>query len=646
MTTPIPLIIFQWLILGPLQFVGVLAVGFFIWRWVAPQATKTWAVIATPFLGGAVASVWLILAQLVLGWDAAVWILFGLGIIALFCLKRASQGLGEDLWWPTVRRFGPWILIAALALSFTSGSFVEHGHFASATMMGNGAFPLQNPFLPTVHLTYHYGFEILVGAANRAGFPVPFASDIWQGLLQAALVIGIWVWFRTVGIAPRRAVVGTLLVSFVGTLGYLVRPFRSLAPDALGTIFPFHNTFIAHPLYLTTFTKSTLVALGIVVVALALYHARLSLDRKRVLWILPVLLAATALSNEVIFVLILPFVFLGVLLESWSKGFRVLVIMAGFAGLILAVLSGGLVQDLVKGFFQGGAAERVTSLVWDPALTIPTFFASPIRLGTPFGIFRFLLEYGARFFLAFFALKSFRGQSVLVRTLLVASVIIFFIPFFFAYPSSPPDFFRIWIPAFLILAFYGSREMLAKLVKVPWWQYLAVPALIFGGLGSTLLTNIPQLGIYWAGMAGPGVESTSLWPGLLDPASRLSPGSTIGTNILITRKTLFTLYQMPQVFGVPINTCFNYIWDNEFGKDSVCKTFSERPAEDTLRALGVTHLVLTPDFVAAHSEEDWFKKNLILLRRFDPPAWARRLPRSWWEGREVSYLLYRVEARR
>ncbi len=634
MTTPFPILIFNILITGTLQFAGVLAVGFMVWRWIAPKTTKTWAVVATPFLGAGVASAWLNIFSPIIGWRPAVWIFFGFGLVALWRLKSSWRGIGNDPWWPALRKWGHWVLLAALALSFTSGSFDIYWHLSFMAEIANGAIPPPHPQDPTLAFTYHYGFEIVAAATHFAGWPLMFASAVWQGLLQAGLLASLWVAFRSLGVTARRAAAGTLLVAFVGTLGYLVRPFRSLAPEILSSIYPFHNTTMVHSLYLITFMKSTLPALGIMVLAMACYHARVPFDRKRLYLVAPVLLAAVALSNETILVFVAPFLFLGLLIEPSSRGFRIALILTGMAGMVLSVAGPGLIRDMVFGFFQGGDARHLTALVWHPTLTFPTFYESPLRLGTPLGLIRFLLEYGARFFLAAFALKNFQRASPMIRILIVAAVIMFLIPFFFDYLPNTNNLFRVWIPAFLILAFYGAREMLSRYAKTPWWHFVAVPVLIFGGFGSTILVNVPQLGLYWSGDAEPIIESPAFWKPSVDMKTRLSKGSVLGTTIPLERETRHTIYQQYVVFGVPMQLCLDP-WGAK--SSDVCQAFLDSPSEQTLRAFGITHLVATPKFVAAYESEEWFKKNLVFLRRFDPPAWTRRFSHA-----EESFLLYQV----
>ncbi|MDD5725933.1 MAG: hypothetical protein PHC53_00770 [Patescibacteria group bacterium] len=619
---------------------GLFSVGGLVWRWLFPQASKTWHVIASPLIGLGLASVWLNSVGSLFGWTAAFISWSHIALLSLYFYGRFFGRIAEDNDWPLIKKYGLWILLAILALSFFGGIFDEQWHFPFATVIANGVWPTPLIFDPTQALTYHYGYDIVVAFIVRAGWPAPFASDVLQAVLQACLLGVVWIFLRACGLSRKLGAIGLGIVFFCGTLGWILRPLRFLSQDFLSKI----NTFTGsmwNPIFLDTYTKSTIFALGIVWLVIAAYQAKLKLNVKRLLWLIPILMAAVALSSETIFVFFLPFVILALLVDPIARNFRLKTILACAIGLLIVVVQGGLITDAVRGLFwhAQAAADQIQNTSFSLRHSAEfAVFGPSLDLFSWSAYVRMFVEFGIVIIFGLFAWFAFPFKNRFYRTLLVGAVACFLVPFIIWYGVGPREMLRVWLPAFAIFLPLGAVAVLSMRSKLATGVKVLAALAIVGGLSGVVMSNLPIMATY-LNNPYPTVMSPALWLPSLDHANWLPTNSTIWieTHYPATEDGASTgiVRQAPLVFGVPVQGCFNFFRNT----GTECKDFVDDPSAETLKALGVTHLLLTNGFVEQHQAEQWFA-SLKFVKDYPIPSWVYRLPRVLWAGKDSSYKLY------
>lgn len=619
-----------------INMVGVLSIGAFCWWWIFPQSKKIWVIASAPLFGAAIATVALKAVADIAGWSWAVRLLFALGIICTILFYKK---------WQTVSKENPndpvrfrWVLavwLSLLAISLLGGLFDESWHFPLASIIANGVWPVPSIFDPSRLLSYHDGFDVLVAAHASFGLPVPIASDLWQSLLQASIVGILWLGLRESGLSIRRTWIGVTAVLCTGTLGWMLRPFRRFFP-ALSVIYPFTGTMTS-PLLTYSFTKSTLVALGFIFIAIVIRLSSLRPIPRRALIFLPIVFAAIAQSSETIFVFFLPFLMLGLLSDPGLRPWRWKIVFASFIGLVLAVDQSSLLrQALPFHLFASSSALAAapTSFAWRTIPILATF-GEPLDLRTLIGWIRILAELGPSLLLAWFAFRSFKQWPISLRTTLTGSIFCLLIPLILVYQTGPRDLLRVWIPAFAVCNLLGILSLFHNQKKA--WIWILLSLSLVGGLGSVIMTNLPMT--TWISNAQPIVIDPSLWEPFLDSQARLPTNSIAWISVpRLPLEIRPEIRQIPAVFGVPVQACYD-LYNHDTSAE--CDEAYAHPSIELFHSLKVTHLVLTDTFVREHQQEEWFS-HLEFLHRYPLPAWAHLLPAAWRDGRNTEYQLYHL----
>ncbi len=624
-------IIISWILAAPLFFLGVVSIGFVVTGWIFREPTRAFRLAASPILGAAIASVWLDLAARGISWEFATVTLWLIGAAAfLFVGKNFFRS------W----RLG-WVLAAVVLLTFSlvGGVMDDAGHFAMQAIMANGVWPVPDFFSPDRPLLYHYGFDILAAALARFGWPVPFAADVLTATLQLGLLALVWQMMKQQLRGRALAILGTALALGAGTLGWIVRPLRGWLGELLGSIYPFMGSFFTNPLFARMYSRAPQIATGLAIMGLLVVLGKIPVRKGRLLWLLPFFIAAVGLSDETYLFTVVPFALGGFLLACDSWRMRGYAALAALSGLALVMSRAGIVRDVVLRFFGAGGEFGVgysfvalrTTLLWQT-------MGADIDLHRLEGILRIFLELAAPIALLVFAFFMVRRlKSRVISGVYLGAVIAWMVPIVLIYPAYQNQINRFWVPAMAIMGPLGAIMML-QMVKRRGTQIFLTALMTFGGVANLFLINVVPT--YWAANPEPAIYYPALWGAFFNPATRLPPGSVVWTDAPRTPRRVPAEFQtMPLVFGVPVAACYDILIDTT---SSVCDDFWDEPNQDTLRALGATHLALTEAYWQEHRQDAWFR-NLIFLKRFDPPSWSRRLPRAWWENRETPLYLYQVD---
>lgn len=633
--------ILGWLIISPVVLAGMFFLGVKAIVFVVPTIKRSYLIACAPVVGAALASVVLNDVGLLFGW----WVAFGvLSVCAIVCLVWGLKDLLKaepDDEWKGIKRYLPWVMVCALGLSFMGGFHDEAWHFPFASVIANGHLPtplLSDPTRPT---TYHYGFDILVAALSAKGWIVPFASDVLQACLQVSLLAIVFLILRNFGITRKRSAIGTAVVFFTGIVGWVLWPLKFISAWFVGM--PIIFGAIWNCIYNITFTKSTIAALGLIWMTLLFLQSRFSIKANRFLLLLPLLLSAIALSSETIFIFFLPFVILGLLVDPISRGYRKQMILACFVGLVLVFLQGGLITDAVKGhiFTNQASADQVqsTAITIQPSLDLPRFTQSSIfNLSQAGSWVRLLAELGGVLLVSIFAFTNIKKYPRAIKFVILGCVICLAVPFILHLGAYPQNILRVWMPAFAFLLVLGMASWMSVQRPLKWVERLVMCVLIVGGVGSLVVGSLPgKIGLL---NRNTSIQNSSLLFFAFDPTSRLPSGSSIWVNSKTNDQWNGDgTRQIPTVFGVPDQACLDLFLNLTSDK---CLNFQRDPTERTLRELGVTHMLLTPEFVERIKNEPWFG-DLVPVATYDVPSWAKRLPSFLLNKDYTPFTLFRVK---
>lgn len=617
-------------------FAGTVGIGALLIRWATATRTKSFFSAASPLVGFAAAGLWLNLAGRVLSWNGAVllWLLFCIGalILALHLWRR----LETDGDWSAIKRVWIFIFPAALLLGLCGGLFDEGWHFPFSELIANGHWPARYPFDPSVALTYHFGFDIVIAAFARFGLWAPIASDLWQAVLQASLVgLGYLLAGRWIPRARDRwLVVGLWL--FAGSFGWILRPFRAWLPDVFQVLPPFTGS-ISNSIALITYTKSLFVACGFLLILLFPFVSFKKTWRWHVA--LVAALAAIALSSESLLVIMIAPVCLGLVWTFRGASARIRLLVALAAGALFATVQGSLLTAFVLSKLPGAEAAQELQAAF-ALRTSPMFktFGGWMDLTSVWSWVRIVAEWGGQAVLAVLAFVGWKRWDWTIRAGLIGGALSLAIPFVFVYPATEYDMTRFFWHAFFLLNFVGAIVLVTRLERWPRVRLAVAGVLMLGGVVSTFLSNIPI--VRWVASEQPQVASQALWGPLLHRDALLPTGSVVWLSVPWSedRHVPDEVREIPSVFGVYAKTCYDF---SKYLISTDCDQFYAHPTNALMRSMGVTHLLLRPEWIETHREGDWVA-SVRELKTFTPPVWADRLPATWRQGYAGPLVLYQV----
>ena len=607
--------------------------GWLVARFLLRLEDGAWLNPLAPVCGAALACVWLNGMGRLTGWTAAAATFALLGACGLTrawqdrtrspALTRSDRSQSRMAWG---------LFVVLVAINLLGVLYDEHWHFSLAGLIANGNWPAQYPFNPTLTLSYHYGFDLVVAFLAWFGAPVPLASDVLTALLQMSLVLLMVQFARGIGLGTARAWVAAGCAAVTAGMAWVLRPFRSTLPLELATVQPLHGS-LANALLLVAQTKSLLIAATSIVAILALARAGVAWYRGwRGAVAILLFLAAAALSSETIVAAFVPALALAYLCADGvrSRAWRVGVLAVGV--LILSV-QGGLLTDLVMSTMGFGTVDQAQStgisVFW--SADHGTFASDVIRLGTPAGFIRLLAELGGFLVLLGFALFAWKRWTRLERALLVSAVVTMLLPLVVHYGVKDQETLRFLTGSFLVTNTLGAVA-LVTMVRTRAVLALLLFVCVLGGLGDWTLSNIP---VTWRAEWYLRPTSRALWMPYLRKETALPPGSVVWTDVVLREGPRDArLDDIPLVFGAYAQSCLGIA--NRIVQED-CGAFLTSPSTDTLAALGATHLLLSDGFIERHKADEWFRALTPIVRYPDDIPEAVGL---FWQGKPGALSLY------
>lgn len=556
------------------------------------------------------------------------------GVYGLWSCVAQWPHTTKDPEWHLIQKGGILTFTFCMALALVGNIFDETWHFPLAGIIANGQWPTAFFWNPDFELLYHYSFDLLVAFGGAIGAPIPWVSDLLMALLQASVIGLVYHALRGYGCTARRALTGAIAWACAASAGWIIRLFRPWLPETLAIIAPFHGSTI-NALLLVTYTKSLLIAMGLLLLML-LMHRRIPGAHHgwRGAGVVVIALAAAALSSETLFVVFAPLICIAYIVERQplARHWRIGVI--GCAALIV-ILQGGMLSSFIQVLGGKGAAESQThtalSVFWSP---IQETFSFPIHFGTWEGILRALLELCGFLVLGTFAVIGWKRWTTFERCMLVVATASVSIPFLVHYEVLDREMVRFWIGTALVLNLLGAAELMRR-IQSRQIAVATVGILTIGGIASVLLLNIP---FTWQGRQDPVVISRALWVPYLQKETALPKGSIVwGEAETREGEREPVMAQIPLVFGAYAQSCqdlFGHITRED------CAQFKQKPSEEGLEALGVTHLLLSDAFVAQYTNEPWFERLSVVRTYPDTSEAHHPLFRS--PGRPGGWALFAV----
>jgi hypothetical protein len=340
-------------------------------------------------------------------------------------------------------------------------------HWSFIASIAHGNFPVRLPSNPDFYIQYHYGFDLVAAAFQRAGGISPWMASAvvttFAVTLSAALASALgYVAFKSL----RLAVLLPVLLFFAGGLVYL-DVFRGLESSSgvLGYVEEMGNRFSSQEPFSTGLFHANMTetfgvflhhrpsafAMPFFLLFLLLAYVQHENPRPAVAILMGLVLAALALSLETTFAIILAaFVmyrgatyagrwrrqgFAAIRREATYDGFTV-----ALAG-TLAVFQGGVITDalLHRGGETSGAVSSV-SLRENPGFVS---FSGFVPIGEDGWLWTVLKEFGLPLILfPAYVLVAVKRPHPVTTLLLITAVLSFATPLIVEYPSSEVELVR------------------------------------------------------------------------------------------------------------------------------------------------------------------------------------------------------------